>query len=369
MKLFAGISPKILFVSLSLCAQSLPAADIDVMSQNQYLGADLAPVVTAIASGDLVGMNNAVTAALKGVAATRTADRMAALAALIAKRQPALVGLQEVFAFGCLDPYGTGACTDPSVAGAFEDHLALTLAALDGSYKTAATVVNLNIPFPGMPFDLYGYGIPAYLTVMDRDVILSRSDIETTPVDFGCAKIAADGCNYGIALPAGPFTVERGYVGVDATVNGSDYRIVNTHLEVKDPPVPAIFQVFQAQELIGRLSATPADKTLIVLGDINSSPVESLPLPYAQFIASGYSDALQLRPGNAPEFTCCQLENLMNKVSLLHERIDMIFSRELPGKVQQARVLGGVVSSKTNPPGLGLWASDHGSVAARIEYY
>jgi len=46
----------------------------------------------------------------------------------------------------------------------------------------------------------------------------------------------------------------------------------------------------------------------------------------------------------------------------------VIFSTEVPNKVKKARVLGAKVSSKTSPPGHGLWPSDHGSVAAELEF-
>jgi hypothetical protein len=47
----------------------------------------------------------------------------------------------------------------------------------------------------------------------------------------------------------------------------------------------------------------------------------------------------------------------------------MIFTMESPEKIKQARVLGDKVATKTPPHGRGLWASDHGSVAATIEFY
>jgi hypothetical protein len=57
-----------------------------------------------------------------------------ALAKLIKQRGPALVGLQEVSELTCFDyaPDGMG-CEDPSIAGAFTDHLADTLDALGGA--------------------------------------------------------------------------------------------------------------------------------------------------------------------------------------------------------------------------------------------
>jgi endonuclease/exonuclease/phosphatase family metal-dependent hydrolase len=373
MKNVIGNSSKLIFIALFLLAQSVATADIEVMTQNQYLGSDLGPVITATTA---VEFNVAVIDAMKQVAANTTEARIAAQAALIGERNPDVVSLQEVSAFGCLDPYATGACTDPAIAGAFGDHLALTLAALNGAYETAAMVVNFTAP--AIPFDLYGLGVPAFLTVVDRDVVLRRADVVTSVVDYSgvCTKpILANGCNYFYGLgpvttPYGDIFIERGYVGVDVTVGGKDYRVVNTHLEVKDPPVPPVIQAAQAQELIAALAATtPPDRSLVVLGDINSSPEDPPGAPYSQFVQSGYTDAWTLRPGKVPGLTCCQRGNLSNHTSILYERVDMIFTMESPAKVKHARVLGDVVATKTPPPGQGLWASDHGSVAAAIEFY
>ncbi len=342
------------------------AGDIDVMTQNQYLGADLGTIVTAAATGNPSAINDAVVAALRQVASSKPAERMAAQAAVISKRRPALVALQESEQLSCSDPNETGACSDPSIGGAFTDFLASTLGALDGAYKAEAVVANFG---ETIPFDLYGTGQLAYLTILDRDAIISRKDIEASPVNFDCTNPSLDGCNYEAALGAGTITVERGYVGVDTSLDGTDYRVVTTHLEVKAAPIPAVFQQAQAQELITTLNATtPAGRTLIVLGDFNSSPDESLPAPYAQFETFGYTDAWLLRPGDVEGFTCCQAADLSNRHSSLDERIDLVFSKEAPVKVQRARVLGDEVSAKTPPPGHGLWPSDHGAVASNLAY-
>jgi hypothetical protein len=358
----------ILFIFLY--SQSGIAGQLDVMTQNQYLGADLAPVIGAATAEpfDPDAFNSAVVMALQQVAANKTAERMQAQAKSISKRQPHIVGLQEVSVFSCADPYGTGACDDPSIADAFNNYLDLTLAALDGAYDAAAIVENFKAE--NVPFFLPGQTQPALLTLIDRDVILARNDIESNTVDFGCVGfVSIDGCNYQVTLPAGAFgNVLRGYVGIDATVGSDDYRIVNTHLEVKDFPIPSLFQDAQALELLTVLGATPSDKTLVVLGDINSSLDDPLTSPYGQFTSLGYTDAWTLRPGDKPGSTCCQLADLSNKKSALNQRIDIVFLGELPQKVKKARVLGNKVSSKTRPPGLGLWSSDHGAVAAKLHF-
>jgi len=108
--------------SLLGAASFVAAADIDVMTQNQYLGADLAPVLGAATADpfDPAAFNSAVVTALKKIAATRPAERVQALAAEIAQRNPDVVGLQEAYAFVCLpypgvpDVAGKG-CDDPEV--------------------------------------------------------------------------------------------------------------------------------------------------------------------------------------------------------------------------------------------------------------
>ena len=354
-------------IAILLLTQSIAADEIDVMTQNQYLGADLTPVIAAANTGDPGAFNEAIVTALQQVAANKTVERMQAQAESIRMRLPHFVGLQEVSVFSCANTEeGAGACADPAIAGAFNDYLDLTLTALEGEYEAVAIVENFAVE--NIPFILPGYPA-ALLTLIDRDVILARSDIETDKVDFGCAGfVSVDGCNYQAALPAGPFTVLRGYVGIDATIGDDEYRIVNTHLEVKDDPIPPAFQNAQAVELLTVLGATPAGKNLIVLGDINSSPDDPASSPYGQFTALGYTDAWTLRPGNLPGASCCQLADLSNKKSALDQRIDMVFSNILPATVKQVRVLGGKVSSKTHPPGLGLWSSDHGAVAAELHF-
>jgi hypothetical protein len=77
------------------------------------------------------------------------------------------------------------------------------------------------------------------VTILDRDVILARSNIVADPVDFDCVKPSENGCNYEIvATVTTPFDnsipIERGWVGVDAKIRGNNYRFVNTHLEVPE---------------------------------------------------------------------------------------------------------------------------------------
>jgi hypothetical protein len=408
-------------------------AEIDVMTQNQYLGADLVPVVEAgaavlscdppeICSDPAVlaaviasrqAFNAALLNALGMVAANLPEQRYVALAREISGRRADVVGLQEVFEFICTPPgpddpnglVGNG-CDYGPIVGAFNDHLQGTLDALHGSYVDKAIVKNLDITLP-IVTPVGG----AYVTVIDRDVILVRRDLAgaATVVPYAalCASLvpsraSADGCNYSYvaatSIAGSTVRIERGFVGIDLTVDGSTYRVVNTHLEVREPdssnPYSRFVQSAQAQELIyvtTTVMAPEAGRKLIIVGDINSDP-RDLPLPapvpggaivppYMLFAGNasdgfaGFTDAWTMRPGASTGkgwplvgLSCCQDEDLANRHSKLYERIDMVFSLVKPSKVMDARLIGATPESKTWPPGHGLWPSDHAAVAAELRY-
>jgi endonuclease/exonuclease/phosphatase family metal-dependent hydrolase len=366
--------------------------DIEVMTLNQALGADLGSLLEEPADD----LNAALVAILEDLVAANFPARAQRQAELIARRLPDLVGLQEVWDLTCVDqaPAGQG-CEHPSIAAAFVDHLEATLEALDDlgvDYEAVAFVRNLETTtatlngnsLGGIPFVIDE--VPALLTPSDRDVILARVDtvIDVEPVEFVC-RVSEDGCNYEAAAPVALQTplgllqldFRRGFVAVDATVGENDYRFVNTHLEIHEPapgiPQSRFFQAAQAAELITTLAlTTPPGLRLIVVGDINSSP-EHEPIlgivpPYMQFVGAGYTDIWTLRPGAVPGFTCCQDVDLANKRSKLSERIDMIFSLEPPARVRQARVVGDRAADKTPPPGPRLWPSDHAGVVAGLRF-
>ncbi|MGE0826159.1 MAG: endonuclease/exonuclease/phosphatase family protein [Candidatus Binatia bacterium] len=334
-----------------------------VLTQNQYLGTDFTPIVVATTPAEL---NQAVLEALAQVEANNFPERARALAEQIADWQPEVVGLQEVFRFTL------NGATTPGVAP-FIDQLDETLHALNAlgaHYVVGASVENSQLT---LPVDFTGDSVPdAAVGVTDRDVLLVRSDIPFNVVPFSqiCARPSQDGgpgCNYQFVATVGPITLERGFVGIDATIKGRDYRFVTTHLEVRE--VSEALQAVQAAELIGTLQlTTPAGRSLVVMGDMNSlledpAPSDQIIPPYLQFIAANFSDIWDLRPGSPPESTCCQAADLLNHRSELYERIDLIFTDFLPRKVK-ARLLGTKVSDKTRPNR--LWPSDHAAVVAEI---
>src|SRR4051812_26667826 len=69
--------------------------DVTVMTQNLYFGADLAPAIAALASGDGAAIVGAVSAAFANVGATNFPQRAKAIAREVVATKPDLIGLQE----------------------------------------------------------------------------------------------------------------------------------------------------------------------------------------------------------------------------------------------------------------------------------
>ena len=399
-RLFFALFAVAAFVSAPAHADGKRLVDIVVMTQNQYLGADLTPIVAA---PDAVAFNLEVIKALTTIANNNLPERAEALAETIAQRRPHLVALQEVYSFSCIDPINAGRCA--AFEGAFNDHLTQTtdaLAAHGAHYNVAAVVQNLTLPppglgLPGIPVVLDPAAPPILVSVIDRDVILARNDVETTPVDFGCERASIDGCNFdtvGVAELPNPLggdpiaiRIERGFVAVDAEINGASYRFVNTHLEVRQPspdPLAPLLQAAQASELWSAILFNQRfGQRLIVSGDINSSPDDApfpgpggIPVqpPYAQFangtdlfgspLPYGMTDVWDQLRFMRNGYTCCQLADLSNAQSLHDERIDVVFTFPAARRVF-ANVLDSRFWDKTDS---GLWPSDHGSVIAWLKY-
>lgn len=360
---------------------------VKVMTRNQYLGADLAPVVLAQTPEEFLA---AATEALTTIAANNFPLRAQRLAKEVAVTKPDLIGLQEVYDF-TLNGFNSGP--------PFVNHLDATLAALKDkgqNYVVAATLNNLDISVP-VPY----LGL---VRVLDRDVILVREGVHFTQLsgDFNTGGLCGvklpnpafgmigpqffhstpseNGCNYTIvatvASPLGTdITINRGFVGVDATVRGKKYRFVNTHLEERQPDPTnsssAIMQSLQAVELVGTLlSTTPSDRKLILLGDFNSwsedPTIPGITRPYQIIVGAGFTDVWDKNPlalFNPEGLTCCEFADLSNTKSDKYERIDIIFVRDRP-ILPFAFVTGQVPIFPLNQPP--NWASDHGGVFAQL---
>jgi endonuclease/exonuclease/phosphatase family metal-dependent hydrolase len=400
-KRITGAVALTLILVVTLLVPATPAGargphSIKVMTRNLYIGADLAPLTVASKDEFLTVAKEVLT----DVAASNFPRRALGFAREVFLTRPDVIALQEV--------------EDISIGGQhpgppFVDYLETTLAALAAlglQYVVAAVVEHLDVT---LPIDMTGDGTDEFVRVLDRDVILVKKGLSfqklvgnhlpgnassglcgvlvpnpakspSLPDDFQ-SQVSRDGCTYSVVgsveSPAGTILIKRGFVGIDVRVDGKNYRIVNTHLEIRQPdptqPASAIIQSLQAVELAQTLAmTTPADRTLITLGDFNSSP-EYEPLggitPPYEVLASpstGLTDAWRrnlLAFADPNGFTCCQNADLANPTSLLSERIDLIWvGRGAPFQAL-AVVTGRVPLLSSTAP---RWASDHGGVASTL---
>jgi hypothetical protein len=364
-----------LVVSIPAYAEHLRFGRITVYTRNVYIGTDFGPVLAALQDSNNV--SDVARAAFTEIANTNFPLRAKALAAEIEAIQPHLIGLQEVFNF---------TLNGKNSAPPFVDSLETLLAALAERglhYRVAAIVNNINLTFS---FDLFSQEPGTeVIQVVDRDVILARSDVKTMAAEFPCISSghkSEDGCNYGTLLPLdlpAPFSdsfVFRGFVGVDAVVDGETYRFVTTHLEVREAGGQDITFIQQAQaaELVGTIGlATPPQRPVILMGDFNSAPTDPADSVYDIIRTAAYADTWQrniVNSLNPDGFTCCQDSDLANNKSLLNERIDHIFVKNNLGVLPfsfTGLVLADVIGDERISASQPQWSSDHAGPFAVLQ--
>jgi len=362
------------------------AGPLRVVTQNLYVGGDILLPLSVPPEE----FQDAATVVIQQILATNYPERAMKLSDLMRKEWPHLVGLQEVYHVKiCFDVEQSNCLLD-------QDYLEILLDSLNqgwAGYREVATVTNIDLQ--NLPASLPNgtpNGIPIFVSITDRDVILAHRFVWTEN------PVAA---NFQIALPVNNpllpgFSVLRGYAMVDAFVWGREYRFVNTHLEVagSGSPLEPFFravQTSQALELVALLQQD--DHVQVVVGDFNSDPFDGpfndcaapggqCPTPYA--IMSGanpfgalYTDMwLERRGPFSYGNTCCQATLLDNVISQLDERVDLIWARQAsdyygPRFIRnvRAKVIGEELRDKTaasiaTPNG--LWPSDHAGVSAKM---
>ena len=319
-----------------------------VMTLNMYLGADADPLFTVQDPRELPGV---VAQVWDQFLATNVAERVKAMARLIRILRPDLIGLQEATLIRTQDPSDFFEGNPQLAQDVAYDFLELLLNALKESrlgYRAVAQVENVDIEVPRLNLNPNGL---TDVRVTDRDVILARGDVKVDP-----RSITRQ--NYQAFLPVGSVHFLRGFVAVDATVGGTTYRFVSTHLESGTQLPGSDVRVAQVNELITALHRELLP--VIVVGDFNSeAPSGNAYLP---MLDAGYEDVWTERVGAPAEgFTCCQRSDLLNNDLLLHERSDLVFARNIDLRRVVARTGLDKPWQKTRS---GLWPSDHAAVLA-----
>ena len=190
-------------------------------------------------------------------------------------------------------------------------------------------------------------------------MILARTDLNTSDLKLSNAQagnfVATCTIPASATLPAIP--LRRGWVAVDAKIRGKSFRFISTHLDGDCLPYTG-FQQAQAAEVLGGPAAT--DLPVVLVGDLNS-PGDGSGVTYNNLIVAGFGDAAVLG-GVGGTFTCCQADDILNPVSILDRRIDVVLFRS-GFTVLGTEIVGELPSDRTPS---GLWPSDHAGVVSRL---
>ncbi len=305
---------------------------LTVATYNLYVGADLSRL---FAVGDAAGLARAVTEVRAELDATCFPERAGALADVLVRERPELVGLQEVARW--TSRRGDGRA---QVLADFLPALTAALAARGCRYDTCAVAP----AFGGMlPVE------DAWMELSGADVVLVRAD---AAVDVAAVSTGTYAARHHVdtGLPGARFPIARGWSRVQASVAGRPLTFVATHLEAWDARVRAA----QRDELLDAVG--DPGHPVVVVGDFNANPSEvGMPADYhdAWLEAGGDAD------GGA---TCGQAGDLRNPVSRLGQRIDYVWVRG--AGVTGCRVAGDRPGDRTLEHG--MWPSDHAAVVADL---
>jgi len=337
---------------------------LKVMTRNIYIGAD---VDIVLAATDPTEVPVLAAEAFAQMQATNFPERAQALASEIAQHQPHLIGIQEatVIRFQ-LDGDAVAGGTTPATDVLFNylSILRATLEAMGLDYKVAAKVQNIDVEVP--MFNTNSATGFSDVRVTDHDVILARADVEISGKSKGQYQAQ-------LVVPGAGITVPRGWVSVDAVVNGRSYFFVNTHLEPAPVPELVPLQLAQAQELLAMLMGVT--KPVILVGDFNSPALKGETYKFMK--RNGLEDAWRHfddRPQlmyNKRGFTSGHDADLKNETVTLDERIDIIWARSnvyvdgshYLGKKLRMFIVGNELKDRTPS---GLWPSDHAGVIAYL---
>ena len=349
------VAPAAVATPASAGAHRHASRDVKVVTYNLYLGADLTPLFGATSIPDLTQRAGQVYAQMQ---ATNFPERSRALAQLIKRQRPDVIGLQEVALWE----------TAPLTSAEFRttyDFLAILQHALRARglhYRVAATntnFTNATLPVP----------IPISATTKaqftDHDVVLVR---DSRKIKAWNAQPHTYDASLTLGILGVPVPVVRGWSTVDIKVRGRDFRFANTHFEAfdgEDGPV----KTAQATQFAADLSASPLP--VIAVGDINSQPTNCdnpNTTAYGVVEAAGFDEVW---PGAHPwhpctGFTSGQAADLLNPDSLIDHRIDVVFYDPDAFRAKRAVVIGEEQKDRSRPTG--FWPSDHAGTSATLRF-
>lgn len=367
---------------------------VKVMTRNVYLGADIFQVLAAAqnpvpALGGL-DVPIAVRTLFETVQYTNFPERAEAIAKEIWMTRPHLIGLQEVSLWYTQSPSdffmpgpGGDLIPNPGQTPAVDlvyDYLTLLLQALANrglDYEVAEVAFNADVEMP-MLTGFSEEGLPLFddLRMVDRDVILVRSDVHISNTAWGNYNDSVRETIGGVT-----FEFKRGWAAVDAEICGAWYRFVNTHLEIASEAGSG-FRWIQSEQMKDLMDMLDAElKPILLVGDFNSSPEHDegefcvsenmcwtyIP-PYMQAtMDADYIDVWELIFWPRDGFTSGFDEFVSDPTAELYERIDLVLLKPKKKEIKNVIAITTGDTPFSMTPG-GLWPSDHAGVVARLKY-
>jgi endonuclease/exonuclease/phosphatase family metal-dependent hydrolase len=322
---------------------------VKMMTYNVDEGTDYIEVLGATS---FTGFLAAVQLTWNNVQATDPAVRAVSIAQQISSAEPDFVALQEATL------WRTGPGPFPTdVAYDFIDLIRTELARQGHPYNLVVVVDEFDLQAP-TPTGMW-------IRATNRDAILARADLDPETFTLRSTQTGHYSVILQVPTPLGPVTVTRGWAYVDASVRGTNFRLITTHLE--DGEANAFFvpiQIAQAQELLAGPGNTA--QPVILLGDFNATadnPANPSFAAYSVFTGAGYQDAWSEINPSLPGLTCCQTPGDMDPISRLDRRIDLVFTHG-PIQIDTAKLYGADADEDRLE---GLWPSDHAAVAVKVD--
>ena len=294
------------------------------------------------------------------ILASQPSIRLQGVADEIATRMPDIVAVEEASLIRTESPGDLiiGG-TNPARQVVF-DYLQIlvdTLATRGARYAVVSSANEIDVELP--MFNLQT-GRVDDVRLTDRDAILVRTDLP--PGQLRVSNAQHGNFRNVIQISSIGLSVLRGWCSVDVFVRGERFRYICTHLE--EETVPQI-QLLQALELLN--GPARINLPVILAGDFNADTLHrNGTQTYDALIAAGFTDGwAALHPADlAGGLTWGHDELLADPDTVPVWRIDLVLFRGTRFGATQAEAID-IALDRTQPP---LWASDHASVAAQVQF-
>jgi endonuclease/exonuclease/phosphatase family metal-dependent hydrolase len=364
-----------LTVGMTTSASAAPvtpsAVTVDVQTYNLDLGADLTPLFGV---SDLPGLMAGAATVYANVQSSLPEERMQAIAKVISKQRPDMIGLQEVATWAT-----ASYVSFPFVVGPYTTTYDFLGLLLDDLAKRGTPYVAVSAD---VTFDSAGLPIPIPISpttaarYIDRNVVLVSTGLQKHAYVHN-SQTANYAASFSVSLLGVPLAITRGWASVDVTQRGRTFRVFDTHLEAYgQSPLKDEVRNPQAAELAGLADASPYPT--IVVGDMNSRPTLCATWRHpplfedANTVAYGILQGAGLRevwpmvhrrtPCSPASWTSGQ-DSLFGPTSTLTHRIDDVFV-SCGFRALQTTVVGDTAADLSVPNG--LWPSDHASTVAKV---